>query len=147
MKATLILLVLIPLLSFANADKKEGAISVDPFSSKLKWGPCPPIFPITCETAILHGDPTKPNTDILIRATKGTKFIAHTHTSAERMVLVVGKMEVKYKGQAKIILKKGDYAFGPASHPHEAKCLEDQCILFVAFEAPIDAVIFEGDLN
>jgi hypothetical protein len=32
------------------------------------------------------------------------------------------------------------YAYGPAQHVHEAQCVSvDPCVLFIAFEQPIDA--------
>lgn len=146
MKFTLIVFMLIPFYSLATIIK-EQATSIDPTSLELKWGPCPAIFPKTCELTVLHGDPAKPNADLLLRVPNGTLLVAHTHTSAERMILLTGKMEVKYQGQNKILLKKGDYAFGPSKLPHEASCLEGQCVLFIAFEEPVDAKVFSGSLN
>lgn len=57
------------------------------------------------------------------------------------MVLVSGELQVTYDGQEPIILKPGAYAYGPAKHPHKGHCAQgDPCVLFVAFELPIDAV-------
>jgi quercetin dioxygenase-like cupin family protein len=65
----------------------------------------------------------------------------HWHTSAERMVLVAGELSVSYKGQAKVVLKPGMYAYGPAKLPHSAACVgSSTCVLFIAFESPVDAV-------
>ena len=64
----------------------------------------------------------------------------HTHTSAERMVLVSGEMEVEYRGQPPATIRTGNYAYGPAGHPHSVTCLDaGECVLFIAFEDPIDA--------
>lgn len=68
----------------------------------------------------------------------------HLHTSAERMVLVAGKLEVTYDGQKTVILKPGTYAYGPAKLPHKAVCASTApCVLFIAFESPLDAVPVE----
>jgi quercetin dioxygenase-like cupin family protein len=56
------------------------------------------------------------------------------------MVLVAGQLEVQYQGASATTLTPGEYAFGPARLPHRAKCLNDEmCVLFIAFEGPVDA--------
>ncbi len=60
------------------------------------------------------------------------------------MVLVSGELQVTYDGQEATTLKPGTYAYGPAKLPHSAYCLKGPaCVLFIAFEAPIDAVPIE----
>jgi quercetin dioxygenase-like cupin family protein len=114
----------------------------------LQWGPCPPFLPEGCGIAVLHGDPSKPNVDVFFKVPGGSKIAAHTHTSAERMVLVSGELTVKYEGQPAVTLKKGQYAYGPAGKPHEATCAKgDDCVLFIAFESPLDAVEFKGQVK
>lgn len=114
----------------------------------LKWGPCPPIFPTGCEIAVLNGDPAKPNADVFLRVRGGQALPAHTHTSAERMVLVSGELRVRYKGVPAATLKPGMYAYGPAGLAHEAACAPgDPCTLFIAFEGPVDANAYAGDLD
>jgi len=131
---------------FVNAESQK-AFNINHKDKNISWGACPPIFPETCKLAVLHGDPAKPNADLLLKATEGTKFIAHVHNSAERMILVDGEMEVQYMGNKKQILKKGDYAFGPALMPHEAKCIKGTCYLFIAFEAPVNAEPYNGEIK
>jgi uncharacterized RmlC-like cupin family protein len=61
------------------------------------------------------------------------------------MVLVAGELHVNYKGQAKVVLKPGTYAYGPAKLPHSASCAGTApCVLFIAFESPVDAVPTEA---
>jgi len=113
----------------------------------LQWGPCPAIMPAGCEIAVLHGDPAKPNADIYLRVPAGAEIPAHSHTSAERMILVSGDLDVTYQGQAPSKLKPGSYAYGPAKAPHKGTCVgPDPCTLFIAFELPIDATPYEGAL-
>ncbi len=117
-------------------------------SSALQWGPCPALFPKGCEIAVLNGDPSKPNADVFLRVPGGYTIPAHSHTSPERMILVEGQLTVKYKGAAAAALTAGEYAFGPANLPHEAKCAGSRpCTLFIAFEGPVDAVAFVGSLK
>ena len=114
----------------------------------LQWGACPPIFPEGCQIAVLHGDPAKPNADVFLRVRGGQALPAHTHTSAERMVLVSGQLRVKYKGAAAATLTPGMYAYGPAGRPHEASCAAGEpCTLFIAFEGPVDANAYQGSLD
>ena len=61
------------------------------------------------------------------------------------MVLVTGELEVAYDGQQPATLKPGMYAYGPAKLPHSAACQsKDACVLFIAFEGPVDAVPTES---
>ena len=77
----------------------------------------------------------------------GAEIPAHSHTSAERMILVGGELDVTYQGHAPTKLKAGSYAYGPAKLPHKATCVgADPCTLFIAFELPIDATAHEGAL-
>lgn len=117
-------------------------------SSELQWGPCPPIFPAGCQIAVLHGDPARPNADVFLRVPGGYQIPAHSHTSPERMVLVEGQLNVRYKGAAAEMLTPGEYAYGPAKTAHQASCLGDKpCTLFIAFEGPVDAEAFAGSLE
>ena len=116
--------------------------------SALPWGPCPPIFPEGCQIGVLHGDPAAPNADIFLRVPAGLGLPAHTHTSAERMILVSGELRVKYLGAPSVTLKPGHYAYGPAALPHDATCISTEtCTLFIAFEGPVDAIAFDGSVD
>lgn len=120
---------------------QEPSVAHDFRSAALKWGPCPAFIPKGCEIAVLHGDPAKPEADIFFKVPGNFAIPRHWHTSSERIVLVSGKLEVTYDGQKPIVLKPGSYAFGPAKLPHKAFCAKgDPCVLFIAFEAPVDAM-------
>jgi hypothetical protein len=126
----------------------EPPLATEASDPSLKWGPCPEIFGAGCEIAVLHGDPGKPNADIFLRIAGGNTLAAHTHTSAERMVLVTGLFEVKYLRAPPAMLLPGSYAFGPAGLPHKAMCLSKApCTLFIAFEGPVDALAHGGPLD
>ena len=106
----------------------------------LVWGPCPEFMPNGCEIAVLHGDPAQPNADVFLRVPGNSVIAKHWHTSAERMVLVAGRMTVEYDGAEPATLGPGSYAYGPAKLPHEATCAAGEtCVLFIAFEGPVDA--------
>ena len=124
----------------ALADQEAFTWSLD--DPELEWGLCPEFLPDDCRIAVLQGNPAAHNADIFFRLQPGTKAAHHWHTSAERMVLVSGEMEVDYDGQDPVVLKSGTYAYGPARLPHTASCRAggDPCVLFIAFEEPVDAV-------
>ena len=116
--------------------------------SGLKWGACPDFLPPGCQIAVLHGDPGKANADVFFKVPPQAKLPSHWHTSAERMVLVAGELHVTYEGQATAILKPGTYAYGPAKLPHSGVCASSEpCVLFIAFESPVDAVPVESKAN
>ena len=108
-------------------------------------GPCPPFMPVGCGLAVLHGDPAKANADVFLKLPAKAMIPDHWHTSAERMVLVAGELHVTYKGQPKMVLKPGMYAYGPAKLAHSASCAGSApCVLFIAFESAVDAVPTEA---
>lgn len=115
---------------------------------QLKWGPCPQGFPQGCERAVLQGDPSKPNADLLLRLPGGGSVPPHSHSSAERMVLTEGVLELNYQGSPPVLLREGSYAYGPADLPHRAQCRsEDPCVLFIALVGPADIKPFSGSIG
>ncbi|MEA5445910.1 DUF4437 domain-containing protein [Gammaproteobacteria bacterium AB-CW1] len=122
----------------AFAEEKAFIWTLD--SDELEWGPCPEWMPEGCGIAVLQGDPTAANADVLFRLPGNSTADHHWHSSAERMVLVAGEMSVDYDGQDPVTLHPGTYAYGPAGLPHTAHCVsEESCLLFIAFEDPVDA--------
>lgn len=124
----------------AQTESREPAIATTFSDPNLKWGPCPGFIPKGCEIAVLHGDPSRQNADILFKVPANFNVPRHTHTSAERMILLSGVLHVTYDGQKTAVLKQGMYAYGPAGRPHTAFCAKGSpCILFIAFESAVDA--------
>jgi mannose-6-phosphate isomerase-like protein (cupin superfamily) len=126
--------------SLAHAQGGERAVARDAGSPELRWGPCPAFMPPGCQIAVLHGDPGKHNADLFFRLPGNSRAERHWHTSAERMVLVSGELQVDYDGQEPVVMRPGTYAYGPARLPHNATCRSaEPCVLFIAFEQPVDA--------
>lgn len=125
----------------AHEPADEPALAWTADDAKLQWGPCPPFLPQGCAITVLHGDPAKDNVDVFLKVPGKSVLPLHWHTSAERMVLVAGELHVTYDGQDQAVLKPGTYAYGPAKRPHHGRCASaDPCVLFIAFESPLDAV-------
>jgi len=123
----------------------ENSISFTKSDSNLEWAPCPDFMPEGCNVAVLHGNPSEKNADIFFKVPANAEIPTHKHTSPERMVLISGEMEVTYEGEEPQTLKEGGYAYGPANKPHSAKCGDSPCVLFIAFEDPVDAIPVEKD--
>jgi len=146
MRCSLLFLVgLVGSFAHAQAPAQEQALTWTAGDPQLKWGPCPPFLPKGCGIAVLHGDPAKDNVDVFFKVPAKSTIPLHWHTSAERMVLVAGELHVTYDGQEKAVLKPGTYAYGPAKRPHKGFCASAvPCVLFIAFESPLDAVPVES---
>ena len=131
--------------ALAQAPSQEQALTRTARDAQLKWGPCPPFLPKGCAIAVLHGDPAKDNVDVFFKVPAKSTIPLHWHTSAERMVLVAGELHVTYDGQKTAVLRPGTYAYGPAKRPHKGFCASTSpCVLFIAFESPLDAVPVEN---
>jgi len=128
-------------LAAAPALAAEPPLARTADNAALKWGGCPDFMPRGCAIAVLHGDPAKSNADVFFRVQAGAVIPRHWHTSAERMVLVAGELAVTYDGHPSVTLTPGMYAYGPAKLPHHAVCGGGgPCVLFIAFESPVDAI-------
>jgi quercetin dioxygenase-like cupin family protein len=113
-----------------------------PTDTYLKWLPCSAPMPTGCTYAVLHGDPAKPNADTFVKLPGRSIIPMHTHTSAERMFLVSGELDVSYTPGRNQRIKAGSYAYGPAGVPHTGVCMSvEPCVLFIAYEAPVDATL------
>lgn len=142
---SLFLLSTIGSFAFAQEPAPEQAITHTFKDTQLKWGACPPFLPKGCALAILHGDPAKDNVDVFLKVPAKSTIPLHWHTSAERMILVAGKLKITYKDQKTLMLKPGTYMYGPAKLPHQGYCASVvPCVLFIAFESPLDAVPIEN---
>jgi quercetin dioxygenase-like cupin family protein len=125
---------------FAVVFAQDAPLARTVGDAALKWGGCPDFMPKSCEIAVLHGDPAKSNADIFFKVPANAVIPRHWHTSAERMVLVAGELHVTYDGHPTAVLTPGTYAYGPARMPHSATCgAAGPCVLFIAFESPVDA--------
>ena len=126
--------------AFSEPEPREPALARSVGDAGLQWGPCPEFFPMGCQIAVLHGDPARPNSDVFFRVPARYDLPAHWHTSPERMVLVSGELLVAYDALEPVQLKPGMYAYGPAKAVHRGRCASDvPCVLFIAFEGPVDA--------
>ncbi|MEO8505514.1 MAG: cupin domain-containing protein [Acidobacteriota bacterium] len=110
-------------------------------STHPSWAPCLPFVPKGCEVAVLRGDPNRTGSQVLYRMPANFAVPSHWHTSAERTVLVSGKLRLKYDGSAPEILAPGDSVESPGKMPHAAFCFKGApCVVLVEYSLPFDAV-------
>jgi len=132
-------------LAGAPAPAAEAPLAFAFTDPQLEWSACPDFIPKGCEIVVLHGDPAQANADVFFKVPANFTIPDHWHTSAERMVLVSGELQVTYEGRPTTVLKPGMYAYGPARLAHRAVCGSGApCVLFIAFEAPVDALEGKG---
>jgi len=142
-----ILLLCVGSATVVQAQNAEQAFTWTADDPDLEWTPCVEVWdwmPEGCAFAALQGDPAQPNADVFFRLPGGAVVPHHWHTSAERMVLISGQLEVDYDDQEPVVMRAGTYAYGPAGLPHVTTCQSaEPCVLFIAFEEPADAVPVE----
>ena len=128
-----------------QAPVPEQALARSAGDAQLAWDICPPFLPEGCEMAVLHGDPAEDNLDVFFKLPAKSTIPLHWHNSPERMVLVAGRLELTYHNQKTAVLEPGTYAYGPAQRPHKGYCASVvPCVLFIAFESPLDASCLPG---
>ncbi len=140
-RITVITLTLVFFTNTGIGQDSEEAFIWNADDPDLEWHPCPEFMPDDCRLAVLQGNPEEHNADVFFKLQGGTTAPHHWHTSAERMVLISGELHVDYDGQDPVVMSPGTYAYGPAKLPHVTSCESDEpCILFIAFEEPVDAI-------
>lgn len=73
----------------------------------------------TCMTlSVLHGDPTKGASVILLKFAPGCAIPWHWHTANETLVLVSGTGSAQMKDGQAMAMKAGDYLYLPAKGIH-----------------------------
>ncbi len=137
----LVALSLVGSIAIAQDATSDPALATAVNSKDIKWADCPAFLPKGCKLSVLHGDPAKPNVDVFFKLPGKSTLPLHWHTSAERMTLVSGRLNITYNGQKEAVVKAGNYMYGPPKLAHKGYCAsKEPCILFIAFESPLDAV-------
>lgn len=103
-----------------------------------------PAFPNGGQTALLHGDPTKPGLFILrIKFPANYVVPPHTHPGFETVTVLSGAMgsgmgeKAELKGK---MLKAGGILALPANHAHYVWTADEETIIQVAAVGPFDLI-------
>ena len=104
--------------TFAPAQNNMGVVS----PPKAKFANLPGL-PTCMTVSVLHGDPTKGPSVLLLKFTPGCAVPWHWHTADETLVLVSGTGEAQMKGGQPMAMKAGDFLFlaGKGIHRFTAK--------------------------
>lgn len=114
----------------------ERPMVIPPDQTDLKWQPCDPL-PEGCEFALVHVDPAKGSSHILVRAPKGYVFPAHWHTYAEYFGWFEGKGSIVDEGGNVMSLTPGAYKYMPSYTIHWAVC-DEPCLFLIYRPRPAD---------
>jgi quercetin dioxygenase-like cupin family protein len=77
-----------------------------------------PGLPTCMTAAVLHGDPTKGPSTLLLKFTPGCSVPWHWHTANEALILASGKAQAQMKDGQPLPMKAGDYLYLPAKGIH-----------------------------
>jgi quercetin dioxygenase-like cupin family protein len=81
--------------------------------------------------AVLWGDPATGAYGAIKSIPGGTMMGMHTHTNAQRAVVISGTVEFAMEGEAKKALGAGSYVFIPAGAAHDVTCKAGaDCVYF-----------------
>jgi hypothetical protein len=113
----------------------DGLTVVAPSDPALKWNECGDPWPKGCEYADVWGDDTKNGS--YVRAPKGYRFLLHSHTSPERMLIVSGRVAAAAQGGKESVGTPGMYMGFDGKAVHWARC-DEACVMYITYEMPYD---------
>jgi quercetin dioxygenase-like cupin family protein len=113
----------------------DGLTIVTPTDPALKWNDCGDQWPKGCEYAEVWGDENKSGS--YVRAPKGYRFVLHSHTSPERMLIVSGRVAAASKDGKEAVGTPGMYMGFDGSVVHWARC-DEACVMYITYEMPYD---------
>lgn len=111
-----VLSVLLALTSTLVAQDTESMGVVSPETSKFVNLPG---LPLCVTVSVLHGDPMKGPSTLLLKFASGCTVPWHWHTAGESLVLVSGSGEAQMKNGQPMGMKAGDYLYLPAKGIHQ----------------------------
>jgi len=96
----------------------------------ILWGPAPPSLPPGARSALLYGDPAKPELFVMrLRFPKGYRVAPHIHPLPEVVTVISGRGLLgfgrKADGAQTHRLTPGTFMVTPANAPHYARFEED----------------------
>lgn len=119
----------------------DGMVIVAP--EQADWRPVNPALPDGPEIAILRGDPATGPSDMLLKMKKGAGPM-HLHTHDYHLAVISGVMkhwDESGDEETSLPLGPGGYYFQPGGAVHGGACQTDECIMFVHWAGPRDAML------
>jgi quercetin dioxygenase-like cupin family protein len=132
---TQLLILLAILLPAAFADGADGVTVVVP--DQATWFDCGPEWPKGCQATLVAGDPAKETSVWYCKAPKGALFARHSHSGAERILVVTGRVTGGADGMEEKTVSPGMYIAFDGKVVHWARC-EDDCLMYIIHDGPYD---------
>lgn len=132
------------LILFVALTPTPGVSSVDsvaalaPDEAAVTWFECGG-FPKGCEGALIWGDFEKGASGFYVRAPKGYLFPRHAHASAERILVLRGRVVGAVGNGQEMMVTPGMYWGFDGKAVHWARC-EDACLMYITYDAPFDVI-------
>lgn len=105
--------------------------------ANVKWVDCGEGWPAGCQAAWVAGDATKETSYWFCRAPKGALFPRHSHTGAERIVALQGRITGGTDNGDTVKITQGGYLSFSGKSVHWARC-EDDCLMFIVHDGAYD---------
>jgi len=122
--------------SASTAFGADSVTALAPDESAVKWVECAG-WPKGCEAALVAGDYEKGASAWFCRAPKGYMFPRHSHTAAERIIVLRGRLSGGVDGGGEMMVTPGMFwGFGEKA-VHWVRC-EDACLMYIHYDAPFD---------
>jgi quercetin dioxygenase-like cupin family protein len=112
-----------PLWLGAQDAAKPAHVQVAP--AEVKWGPAPPALPKGAQSAVIHGDPTKPGPYVMrVKFPAGYKVAPHWHPTDENVTVLEGTISFgmgdTFDAAAAKDVPTGGFSMMPAQMRHYA---------------------------
>ena len=134
------------LFTFSSLAAADSALTHQVGDRYLNWIACPQAFVRGCSVAYVHGGPGKPNSDIFLRIPGWSGIPTHWHSSAQRMIVLSGELELGHDGSETNTYTPGSYLYTPRRNAHGGHCRsEEDCVVFIALEQPLDVFTTDPD--
>lgn len=108
----------------------------------IAYQPLDPAQPTGPGIAVLQGDPATGPSAMLLRTGSGGG-VPHYHTADYHLLLVRGQMKHWVTGEREsdaAVLEAGSYWFQPGNAVHSDLCVSDECVMFIVWSGPRDAI-------
>lgn len=116
--------------ALANPKKKQMVVVP---ADGVRYVPVDPARPDAAQMAVLHGDPAKGPSAMLLKFKKASG-VMHVHTSDYHLIILEGTMKHRPRGQSEASappLGPGSYWFQPGGQPHADSCLSAECVMYI----------------
>lgn len=132
----------VALLSGAPSASAQNEAMIVTAIEDASFVPLDPARPDGHQMAVLRGDPATGPSTMLLKL-KRLDGRMHIHTADYHLAVISGEMKHWSKDESEAaakVMTAGSYWFQPANGPHADSCLSEECLMFLHFMGPRDAI-------